>query len=247
MTDVHPGPANPTKPALAFVALFAATALLAAFEPLRLAVETLRTEGAQGATLDSLLLLPAGVVAIVIFRLVIGLETFGLFAPLILAFAFAKVSPLIGVAVFGVLLVLVSPVGLWLARFPLLSTARTASLLVLSSLLLLCGFALFNALGGQLRLIDLGLPVVALSGMMDRFVSAQLDQSPQEALKLSIYTLLVSTLVAIGVIGNPWLLELLRAHPDLLLFCFPLCLLLGRYSGLRVMEVWRFRVLARAS
>lgn len=242
-----PHATTPPKPWLVLAALIAATALLAAFEPLRMAVDTLRVEGATGSTLDNLLLLPVGVLAIVFFRLVIGLETFGLFAPLILAFAFAKVSPLVGVAVFVVLLMLVSPVGLWLARYPLLSTARTGSLLVLSALLLLAVYAVVDALGGELRLIDLGLPVVALSGMMDRFVSAQLDQSPQEAFKLSIYTLLVSTLVAIGVVGNLWLLEWLRAHPDLLLFCFPLCLLLGRYSGLRVMEAWRFRVLARAS
>lgn len=238
---------RPIKPSLALLALFAVTSLLAAFEPLGLAVDTLLAEGVRASTLDSLLLLPVGVIAIVFFRLVIGLETFGLFAPLILAFAFAKVSPLLGAAVFVVLLVLVSPVGLWLTRYPLLSTARTGSLLILCALLLLAGFAMVDALGGELHLIDLGLPVVALAGMMDRFVSAQLDQSPQEAFKLSIYTLLVSTLVAYGVVGNPWLLEQLRAHPDLLLFCFPLCLLLGRYSGLRMMEVWRFRVLARAS
>lgn len=150
--------ASPLNPALAFLALFAVTALVAAFEPLRFAVETLIAEGGRAATLYSLLLLPVGVLAIVFFRLVIGLETFGLFAPLILAFAFAfaKVSPLVGVAVVGVLLVLVSPVGLWLTRFPLLSTARTGSLLVLSSLLLLAGFALSRsptsaACAGRLR------------------------------------------------------------------------------------------------
>lgn len=232
------------KSTQAFIALFAITAVIAWFEPLGYTLDVLTTQGAREATIYTLLMVPLGVLAIVFFRLVIGLETFGLFAPLILAFTFYKVSPLVGVAVFMALLALVSPVGIWLARFPLLSTARTGSLLVLCSLLLIVFIAFNNTLAEQLTVIDLGLPVVALSGMMDRFVSAQLDQSPQEAFKLSINTLLVSVGVSVGIIGNPWLRELIHANPDLLLFSWPACLLLGRYSGLRLNEYWRFRVLA---
>jgi hypothetical protein len=81
--------------------------------------------------------------------------------------------------------------------------------------------------------------------MIDRFVTAQMDQSPAEALRLSGFTLLTATLVAL-LLGAEWLRAALRAEPDLLLVVPPLCLLLGRFGGLRLLELWRFRRVAAA-
>ncbi len=213
--------------------------------PLQHAVQAIAAQGATENTLYTLLMVPVGVVAIVAIRLIVGLETFGLFAPLILAFAFYRMSPLIGAALFLVLLLAITPVGYLLNRFALLSSARTGVLLMLSALLLIFALAYVPFLSERLTLVDLGLPIVAISGMMDRFVSAQMDQSPHEAIKLSFNTLAVSVLVAVLVVGNTYLRNIVHASPDLLWFCVPLCLLIGRYTGLRVNEMWRFRELAK--
>ena len=218
---------------------FAATMVL--LGPLEHMIDRATAHGFFGERLHTLLMVPLGVMTIVFLRLIVGLETFGLFAPLILSFAFYRISPLLGVGLFLVVLALVLPFGMLLARFPLLSTARTGAQLILCALLLVVAAAYMPGFSAHGHVVDFGMPVVAMAGIMDRFVSAQLDQSPQEAIKLSVYTLLVSVLVSTGIVGNQALGALIRDKPDLLFLCFPLTLLIGRYSGLRLLELVRFR------
>ena len=229
------------------VVALALSLLLFWWAPLHDAVQAISAHGAAEATIYTLLMVPLGVISIVGIRLIVGFETFGLFAPLILAFAFYRMSPWVGAALFTFLLLAITPIGYLLNRYSLLSSARTGVLLMLSALLLIFTLAYVPFLANRLTLVDLGLPIVAISGMMDRFVSAQMDQSAHEALKLSLNTLAVSVLVASLVVGNPYLRSSIHAHPDLLWFCIPVCLLIGRYTGLRLKEMWRFRVLAKDS
>lgn len=231
------------KIVLMWAPILLACAFLVWLAPLQSALDAVVRHGAAETTTYTLLVVPLGVVAIVGFRLIVGLETFGLFAPLILAFAFYRISPLVGVTLFATLLLLVTPVGHWLSKFSILSSARTGILLTLTALMLIFAMAYVPLLSGRLTLVDLGLPIVAISGLMDRFVSAQLDQSPFEAIKLSIKTLAVAVLVAVAIVGNETLRRWIHAHPDALWLCVPLCVLMGRYTGLRFNEIWRFRVL----
>jgi hypothetical protein len=59
-----------------------------------------------------------------------------------------------------------------------------------------------------------------------------------------VITLIVSVLVPIVIVGNTVLSELMRSQPDWLFFSIPLVLLIGRYAGLRLLEVFRFHSLA---
>lgn len=236
-----------SKNGLYAAALMIGCALLMWFAPLQHALHVIVENGARDATISTLLMVPIGVIAIVLMRLTVGLETFGLFAPLILAFAFYRLSPFVGLALFAFLLLIITPIGNFLNRFSILSSARTGVLLMLCALLLVFAMAYVPLLSERLTLVDLGLPIVAISGMMDRFVSAQMDQSPHEAFKLSLNTLAVSLLVAVGVVGNVPLRNFVLAQPDLLWMCLPLCILIGRYTGLRLNEMWRFRFLTKAN
>ena len=126
---------------------------------------------------------------------------------------------------------------------PFLSVARTGVLVVSCADPLLFLTAYGPALIPGLGPADMGLPIVALAGMVDRFVTAQMDQSPGEAIRLSAYTLVTAFLISL-LVGWERLHGALRAEPDLLFLVPPLCLLLGRFSGLRLLELWRFRRIA---
>ncbi len=82
--------------------------------------------------------------------------------------------------------------------------------------------------------------------IVDRFVTAQMDQSTGEATKLSLYTLLSATLVA-ALFGWELLRTQLSSTPDLAWLGFPVCLLAGRYTGLRLTEYLRFSPVGRGA
>ncbi len=226
---------------IAIVTALALAALAFWLEPLGDAVATLQAHGR--APVRHLLLVPVGVLAIVGARVLVGLETFGLLGPLLLGFAFSRVGPLVGLGLFAGMLLVVTPLRLLLERVPLLSTSRTGVLVMICAAALLIVTAAARDRVPALAAADLGLPVVAMASMIDRFVTAQMDQSPGEALKLSAYTLITATLVSY-LVGSVWLSDQLLAMPDLVWFCIPAGLLVGRYSGLRLLELRRFRPVA---
>jgi hypothetical protein len=95
----------------------------------------------------------------------------------------------------------------------------------------------------SVEVTSLGLPVVIMAGIVDRFVTAQMDQSTGEAVKLSFFTVLAAAIVA-ALLQWSFLRGAVAARPDLALLAFPICLLAGRYTGLRVSEYYRFRAVA---
>lgn len=229
-----------SKIAIALTLALAALALW--LEPLSDAVVSLQAHGR--APVRHLLMVPVGVLAIISARVLVGLETFGLLGPLLLGFAFSRVGPLLGLGLFGGLLVMVTPLRLLLERVPLLSVSRTGVLVMLCAAALLVVTSAVRDHAPALAAADLGLPVVAMASMIDRFVTAQMDQSPGEALKLSVYTLVTATLVSF-LVGSAWLADQLIARPDVVWFCVPAGLVVGRYGGLRLLELARFRPVAR--
>lgn len=215
--------------------------------PIASASRTLVAEGARPATVEHLLMVPVGVLAIVFGRTFVGLETFGLMTPLILGFAFERMGTLEGLAIYLALIALVTPLRMLLEHVSVLSVARTGALITLCALVLLVVLSLGTTLLPGIRAGEIGLPVIAMAGVIDRFVSAQMDQSPKEALKLSIHTLVVATAVS-ALVSLSALRGLVAGHPDLLVLGLPTMLLLGRYRGLRLLERWRFRAVpAKAS
>ena len=190
---------------------------------------------------EFLLLLPPATLLICLFRNVVGLGSFGTFAPALLGLAFREVQSLLGVFV---VLSIISA-GWWLRRglneLHLLQVPRTA--LLLSCVVVLLLVLLFALSGSGPRAITL-FPLVILTGMIERFWSMEEEDGTTSSL-----TTLATTLALAGCV---WALATIPAvpiwmmrHPETLGLIMAGQLLLGRYTGFRLMEIYRFRALAR--
>lgn len=207
--------------------------------PLGLMVDAMLARGVENETLSLLLLVPVAATVVVFLRTVVGLDTFGIFAPMILAFTFLTVGIVGGLLVLGALVLVGAPSRLLLDKYHSLAIARLGVLLSIVALVLL-GATFIAATVGDTRLLRAdAFPLVIIAGIIERFVSAQMEQSPKDALKLFLFTVIAAVVVWLVISAAP-VQAILRSRPDVVLLCFPALLLMGRYSGLRLSELIRF-------
>lgn len=192
--------------------------------------------------LNILLLIPFGALVTAFLRNVVGLQTFGTFSPMLLALAFCEVT--MG---FGLLIFLVIFFMGWLLRkaldalkilfIPKLSIILSATVIMVL-LIMMVGFNL-----GVKRMYYVSIfPLVIISWIIERFTISQLEDGTIPALKLGFSTLL--TAVILYYFMNLHILRLyLFAFPELILAMIGGLLLIGRYTGLRLTEVLRFKEL----
>lgn len=191
-----------------------------------------------------ILMVPLGALVIVLLRNFIGLATFGTFMPVLIAMAFRETSLLAGIIMFTTLVI----VGLLLRQFlenlHLLLVPRLAAVLTIVIMMI----ALFSIISIRLD-IERGLsvalfPVVILAMTIERMSIVLEETGTKEAIKLGFGSM-VAAIIGYLVMTNELLSHLIFVFPELLLVVLAMTLLVGRYTGYRVMELWRFRGLMK--
>ena len=190
-----------------------------------------------------LLMLPVGALMVASFRNLIGVSTFGIFMPILLALAFRETHLLWGFF-YLTLLVGVGVVVRWaLNRLKLLMIPRLATVLTLIVSMMI-GLIMLGSRIGVHSALSVGLfPMVIMTTAVERFFVLQSEDSTTAALKESLTTALVAS-CGFLLFHWDWLRRVLFVYPELLLVVVAMLLLLGRYSGYRLMELRRFRWLA---
>jgi hypothetical protein len=190
--------------------------------------------------------LPLAAAAIVAARTLVGLKTFGLFAPVLLAIAFVQTGLPAGLVILGSMLaagMLVMPL---LRPLRLPRVARLAVLLTVVSALLVGINALIDdpALSSEWAS---AFPVVVTAVVMERFAEAWEQEGPVDALKALALTLLVAMAASPILVAEPvrWVVE--RVPLALGIAGAALSVLAGSYRGLRLTEFVRFRPAAEGT
>jgi hypothetical protein len=191
---------------------------------------------------EFLLLLPAATLLVCFFRNVVGISSFGTFAPALLGLAFREVRSPIGVGVvLGILFA-----GLLLRRglnqFHLLQVPRTALLLSLVVVMLLTFMWMGRSLGWTGPHAITLFPLVILTGMIERFWSMEEEESTAASFRTLSATLFIAGCVWLAATATAmprWLIH----HPETLGLIMAGQLLLGRYTGFRIVELYRFRAM----
>lgn len=187
-----------------------------------------------------LLLLPVAALLVCLFRNVIGLMTFGTFAPALLGMAFRDVASLPGIGVFLLILMVGWLMRRVLDRYHLLQVPRIALLLTLVIVMLIVLIVVANRFSmPATRYISL-FPLIILTGMIERFWTLEEEDGTMASFKRLLTTLGVSAAVAL-VLSIPTLSRLLFRYPETLGLVMAVQLLIGRYTGYRLMELFRFR------
>jgi len=187
-----------------------------------------------------ILLLPLGALVTAVFRTVIGVRTFGTFTPALVALSFVYSDWRAGVFVFvlAIGLGLLSRAGL--ERLKLLMVPRLGFLLtlivwcVVFSVSLLDYFELIPSTQAVL------LPLVILTMTVERFHVTSEEDGLRFAIQLLAGTMLVAA-CCYAVLRWDAVGDLLLVFPELHLFTLAALVLLGRYTGYRLTELWRFR------
>jgi hypothetical protein len=191
-----------------------------------------------------LLLVPIGAFLLVLLRTLIGVKTFGTFMPVLIALAFRETRLLGGVALFLVVVALGLAVRFYLERLRLLLVPRLAAVLIVVVLLMLALSALSHRLGIEVGLSVALFPMVILTLTIERMSVVWEERGAAEALEQGFGSLGVAVLAYL-VMSSSLVGHLVFVFPETLLLLLAASLILGRYSGYRLLELWRFRALAR--
>lgn len=189
-----------------------------------------------------LLLVPLGAFVIVLMRSLVGLVTFGTFMPVLIALAFRETHLLAGLVLFTVLVALGLLVRFYLDRLKLLLVPRLAAILTVVIMLMLCVSIIANRLDIESGLSVALFPMVIITMTIERMSIVWEERGPREAIQQGLGSLAAATL-AYASMNWTVTMHLFTVFPELLFVLLAATILLGRYSGYRLLELKRFRAL----
>jgi len=198
--------------------------------------------GVSQNLLKIILMIPIGALVTVIFRNVIGLETFGTFLPALIASAARDTGLLWGSVGFVMVIVLTALIRRSMDWLQLLHSPKMAILLTVVVMIILGATVVSTNLGlNQLAHLSL-FPIAILAITAERFSIFEAEHGLLKAFKVTAATLVVVA-AAYTVMESQFLQSMFLAFPELLFVLIALNLWLGRWIGMRVTEFFRFRKL----
>ena len=187
-----------------------------------------------------ILLAPFALLLTVFVRQVIGLESIGVFLPVLLGFCVTQVGwTLSGMLLAGTLILGVL-VRLALMKINLLHVPRAALMITFLVLLFLVLTLSLERLGISAPRGILVLPLAALAMAVEKFTVVALERGPFDALKLLAQTILIAIGCAL-ILMQPIFKLLTVVLPEVLLVVLAEIVILGQYRGMRWTEWRRFR------
>lgn len=214
----------------------------AEFSVLDFSIHSLPVE--EQALFKGILLVPVGVLIVVLMRVLVGLRTSGTFMPVLIALSFIQTSLLTGIMGF----LLIVGVGLiirsYLSHLNLLLIARISAVIIS----VIAMVAVFTVLAYELGLSE-GMkitlfPMIILSWTIERMSILWEEEGPREVFVQGGGSLLVA-MIAYLLMTNDVVRHLTFNFIGLQLVFMACVLLLGSYTGYRLLELRRFSVLGK--
>jgi hypothetical protein len=204
-------------------------------------------QGVPVQTVLLLLMLPVIATLVAFFRQVIGIKAFGIYTPSIITFALLAFDPngiKYGIAIFVSVILVGMVTRFILKRFRLLYLPRVAITLSIISLSIL----IILVIGGMYQRTGLAavsiFPLLIMITLAEKFIATQIEKGSRAAFILAVETLVISV---IGYYLVSWhaLTIMILEYPWVVLFTFVINFSLGKWTGLRLSEYFRFRKIAR--
>lgn len=198
--------------------------------------------GIPANTIVLIFLIPVIATLIAFVRVVIGLPSLEMLVPIVLAFAFVAVGITAGLIILSAV-VLASFVSRTLLRkVPIMYFPKRSLSHLFLAIFVFAALTISIIL--ELESIrDLSIfPVLILTLLGDSIVSVQLRKTVRETI------LITSVTIGLGLIGyalatSVSVRDAIILWPEIILLTVPINFMLGRYFGLRLSEVFRFRTL----
>ncbi|MFA5926115.1 MAG: 7TM domain-containing protein [Parcubacteria group bacterium] len=198
----------------------------------------------SGIPLDTLvlvLILPIIVTMIAFFRQVVGIKAFGIYTPAIITFAFLATNEIrYGITIFVTVIIVGTLMRLVLKPFRLLYLPRVAIMITIVGFSILA-LLILGGINSRTGLASVSIfPIVIMITLVEKFVAVQIEKGGRAAIILAVETLIISV---IGYYIASWdvLIRGILHYPWISLLTIPVNILLGKWTGLRLTEYFRFR------
>jgi len=197
---------------------------------------------AEQSMIKLIMLLPVGALVVVLLRILVGIRTSGTFMPVLIALAFLQTDLLPGLASFIIVVAIGLSIRSYLSALNLLLVARIATLVVL----VIGIISLFSIISYRLGLIQ-GLtitffPMIILAWTIERLSIIWEEEGPKEVFIQGGGSLFCAV-VAYVLMDTALVGHLTFNFPELHLALLGIILLVGRYTGYRLLELKRFGAL----
>ena len=189
--------------------------------------------------LTLILLLPLGALITAVFRNLVGLETYGTFTPSLIALSFVQADWRTGMVAFFIVMGIGVLGRIFLNKLRLLMVARLSVILIMVVLCMIMAVSILDYLGLTPSASAVLLPMVILTMMIERFNVTAEENGNQEAFIIFVWTLVVA-ICCLLILRIEYIGRLLLMFPEIQFFNAAALLLIGRYSGYRMTELWRF-------
>lgn len=195
---------------------------------------------AEQALFKTLLLLPLGALIVVALRIFIGIQTSGTFMPLLIALAFLEMSLASGLFSFLLLVALGLVLRHLLAKLNLLLVARVAAVIVgvIGMIAFLAVIAYHTGLTQGMKVTLF--PMIIVAWTIERMSILWEEEGPLEVIKQGGGSLLTAVITYL-IISSFLMRYLMFNFLGLQLVVLALILLVGSYTGYRMLELVRFK------
>jgi len=207
-------------------------------------ISYLQERGVEDSVILAVLFLPVIVTIVTFMRLVIGMSSISVRMPIVFAYTFLVLGLKLGAAVIVLLSIISYIFRRVLFRSHLLYAAKVGvltSFLGLVLLLVIGAVVYFN-----LGVFDFAnvLMLILLATMVDRVAGVEGERGWWSVIRVFLETIIIAAM-GYGVVSWDSLQVLLLSHPEVLLFFIVANIFMGRFTGLRLLEYFRFREVLR--
>lgn len=204
------------------------------------AAQLMRLTGLPEEMIGVFLLFPLAALVTIFLRSVVGLKTFGIFMPMLIAAACVNTGLWLGLATFSGIVAFAILALAYFNRFNVLKIPRLAAVITICTVLFV-GVLLWLGNRTSLQFGILALfPVVIISFLAER-IHNMLDDEDWKGLATAGAGTIVTIIACYIVFSSVLLKGLFALMPELLLLVLGVQLAIGQWSGMRLQEFFRFR------
>ena len=208
-------------------------------------INTLVNRGVPVNTILLLLMLPIVATIISFTRQVIGVKSFGVYIPTILALTFVAIGLQAGLLIIFLIVAIGTLVRFVVKRLRLLYLPRMALVITMVSLIMLLVFFLSDILA-PLALVSISIfPILILIMLVEEFIRVQIEEGTRPAFILTFETIVLS-MISYFIVNNHTVRDVLLSYPEIIFLTIIMNIILGKWTGLRLWEYYRFREILQA-
>lgn len=203
-------------------------------------ISNFATHGLSTNTVYLILALPFITFLICFARQVVGISTFGVYTPTVFTLAFMVMGIGFGLSVLVIVVLVSYLLRTLFEKTNILYVPKVALLISLTSLSFLGIIWVLLATDSNISIALAIFPMLVMSTMSEKFISTQSEEGIQTAFAATIETIAVAV-AGYYIVSWSTLSNIITSMPELVIIPILGTLILGKFSGLRLTEYFRFR------